>query len=65
MSEGPVFEPSVRAEPRLVGVRSFCSGAQFRDGQWHPAVVGDNQALLPYRRLVRATLTALGYDVRG
>ena len=63
LREGPLFEPNGKAEPRLVGIRSFCSGAQFRDGQWQAAVVADNRALLPYRRLVRATLTELGYDV--
>src|SRR5215467_3525092 len=63
MTEGPLFEPNGQAEPRLVGIRSFCSGARFQNGQWEPVVVDNNRALFPYRALVRATLTEMGYDV--
>jgi len=63
MSEGPLFDPDGKAEPHLVGIWLFCSGAQFRDGQWQPTVVADNTSLLPYRRFVRLTLAELGYDV--
>jgi hypothetical protein len=63
MSEGPLFEQNGQEEPRLVGIRAFASGAEFREGQWQPAVVSGAQSLLPYRRFVKATLRELGYDV--
>jgi hypothetical protein len=63
MSEGPLFEQNGQEEPRLVGLRNFASGAEFRDDQWQPTVVSKNRALFPYRRFVQATLSELGYDV--
>ncbi len=65
MRELPVFEQSGREEPRFTGIRLFSDGAQFRAGQWEPAVVNDHKVLFPYRRFVRSTLVSLGYDVAG
>lgn len=63
MSEGPLFEQNGREAPRLIGIRDFASGAEFREGQWQPTVISRAQSLLPYRRFVKATLSELGYDV--
>ena len=65
MSEKPVFESAGLAEPRFIGIRLFSSGAQFRDGQWHPTVVSDKHILFPYRCFVRAVLRSLGYDLHA
>jgi hypothetical protein len=49
-------------EPRFVGLRPVCYGAQYSQGQWVPAVIDDRKVRFPYQRYVRTTLRALGYD---
>jgi hypothetical protein len=63
MREGPVIDWTTEREPRFVGTRFVCSGAEFCEGQWRPTVVSNEQKLLPYRRFVCATLRGLGHDV--
>lgn len=63
MSKGPVFAQEGYSEPRLVGTALYCSGAQFRGGQWSPTTVSDERVLFPYRRFVRSVLVELGYEI--
>lgn len=64
MNEGRAFETVGHGIPRFTSkTQIVCLGAEFREGQWQPAVVNQQGHLFPYRRFVRATLRELGFEI--